>query len=103
MPKILLSTTHSAEKTVISDRDYLKIWNINASEITAGELVQKITDRVKGKISAHSQELLASMFKRGTLASALVKNVGADPDRDDFVYEYGKLAKCLAENRLYGI
>lgn len=103
LAKILLSTTHSAEKTIISDRDYLKIWGVEASEITAGELIQKITDRVKNKISSHSQALLTSMFKRGTLASALVKAVGADPDRDDFVYEYGKLAKCLAENRLYGI
>ena len=103
LAKILLATTHSAEKTVISDRDYLKIWGIDASEITAGELVQKITDTVKSKISSHSQELLASLFKRGTLASALVKAVGANPIRDDFVYEYGKLAKCLAENRLYGI
>ena len=103
LAKILLATTKSAEKTVITDRDFLKIWKIDASEITAGELIQKITDRVKVKISAHSQALLAEMFKRGTLASALVKAVGADPDRDDFVYEYGKLAKCLAENRLYGI
>ena len=103
LAKILLATTHSAEKTVISDRDYLKIWGIDASEITAGELVHKITDRIKAKISSHSQELLASLFKRGTLASALVKAVGANPIRDDFVYEYGKLAKCLAENRLYGI
>ena len=103
LAKILLATTRSAEKTVINDRDFLKIWKIDASEITAGELVQKITDRVKGKISSYSQELLASLFKRGTLASTLVKAVGADPIRDDFVYEYGKLAKCLAENRLYGI
>ncbi len=103
LAKILLDTTHSAEKTVISDRGYLKIWGIDASEITAGELVQKITDRVKGKISSHSQEMLANMFKRGTLASTLVKTVGADPIRDDFVYEYGRLARCLAENKLYGI
>ena len=103
LAKILLSTTHSAEKTVINDQDYLKIWGIDASEITASELIRKITDRVKGKISSYSQELLASQIKRGTLASALVKAVGADPIRDDFVYEYGKLAKCLAENRLYGI
>jgi hypothetical protein len=103
LAKILLATTRFAEKTVISDRDYLKVWNIDASEITAGELVQRITEKVRSKISDHSQALLASMFKRGTLASALVKNVGADPDRDDFVYEYGRLAHCLAENRLYGI
>ena len=103
LAKILLATTHSAERTVINDSDFLKIWKIGASEMTAGELVQKITDRVKSKISTHSQELLENLFKRGTLASALVKAVGADPIRDDFVYEYGKLAKCLAENRLYGI
>ena len=103
LAKILLATTKSAEKTVLNDREFLKIWHIDASEITASELVQKITDRVKAKISSHSQELLSAMFKRGTLASALVKAVGADPDRDDFVYEYGKLAKCLAENRLYRI
>ena len=103
LAKILLDTTHAAEKTVISDRDYLKIWGFDANEITAGELIQKITDRVKAKISSHSQELLQKMFKRGTLASTLVKNVGANPDHDDFVYEYGKLAHCLAENRLYGV
>jgi len=103
LAKILLAMTKSAEKTVIADRDFLNIWKINASEITAGELVQRITDKVRSKISDHSQALLVSMFKRGTLASALVKNVGADPDRDDFVYEYGRLAHCLAENKLYGI
>ena len=103
LAKILLATTHSAEKTVINNRNFLKIWNIDASEITAGELVQLITTKVRSRISAHSQELLSSMFKRGTLANALVKNVGADPDRDDFVYEYGRLAHCLAENKLYGV
>ena len=87
---------------MINDQDYLKIWGINASEIAAQDLIVKITEKAKDKISQHSQELLQKMFKRGTLASALVKNVGADPDRDDFVYEYGRLAHCLAENKLYG-
>ena len=103
LARILLAATRSAEKTIINDRDFLKIWKVDASEITAGELVQKITDRVKSRISAHSQALLAEMFKRGTLASALVKAVGANPDRDDFVFEYGRLARCLAENKLYGV
>lgn len=101
LAKILMDTTRFAEKTVIRDKDFLSIWGINASEITAGEIVQHIFQIVKGTISPHSQELLCKMFKRGTLASALVKNVGADPGRDDFVYEYGRLAHSLAENRLY--
>lgn len=103
LAKILLDTTRFAEKTIIRDKDFLNVWGIEASEITAGEIVQHIFEVVKGKISSHSQELLRKMFKRGTLASALVKNVGADPGRDDFVYEYGRLAHSLAENRLYDV
>lgn len=101
LAKILLDCTRFAEKTVISDRAFLDVWGINANEITAGEVVQHIFQVVKGKISGHSQELLRKMFKRGTLASALVKNVGADPGRDDFVCEYGRLARCLNQNELY--
>ncbi|MCQ2098468.1 MAG: glutamate-cysteine ligase family protein [Fibrobacter sp.] len=101
LAKILLDTTRFAEKTIIRDKDFLNVWDIDASEITAGEVVQHIFQVVKGKISGHSQELLRKMFKRGTLASALVKNVGANPGHDDFVWEYGRLARCLAENRLY--
>ena len=103
LAKILMDTTRFAEKTVIKDKAFLSVWGVNASEITAGELVQHIFQVVKGKISGHSQELLRKMFKRGTLASALVKNVGANPGRDDFVCEYGRLARCLAENTLYDV
>ncbi|SHL14921.1 Glutamate-cysteine ligase family 2(GCS2) [Fibrobacter sp. UWH5] len=103
LAKILMDTTRFAEKTIIRDRNFLITFGIEASEITAGELIKKITSKVQSKISAHSQELLLKMFQRGTLASALVKNVGANPGRDDFVCEYGRLANCLAENTLYGV
>jgi len=103
LAKILMDTTRFAEKAVIYNQDFLRVWGIHASEITAGEIVQHIFQTVKGKISPHSQELLLKMFKRGTLASALVKNVGADPIRDDFVCEYGRLARCLANNELYDV
>lgn len=103
LAKILMDTTRFAEKTIIRDRNFLITFGIEASEITAGELIKKITSKVQSKISAHSQELLLKMFQRGTLASALVKNVGTNPGRDDFVCEYGRLANCLAENTLYGV
>lgn len=103
LAKILTDTTRFAEKAIIRDRDFIRVWGMDASEITAGELVRFIAKKVAGKITAHSQELLQKMFKRGTLASALVKNVGANPGRDDFVCEYGRLARCLAENELYSV
>ena len=103
LAKILLATTKTAEDTVIADRNYLKAWNIDASEITAKELVQNITDKVKNSISQHSLELLQQMFKRGTLASALVKNIGANPNHEDFVNEYRQLACCLTQNKLYSV
>ncbi len=103
LAKILLDTTRFAEKTIIRDKNFLLAFGIEASEITAGKLIKKITAKVQSKISAHSLALLQKMFNRGTLARALVKNVGANPERDDFVCEYGRLANCLAENTLYDV
>lgn len=100
---ILQNTTRFAEKTIIHDHDFLDIWKIDASEITAGAIIQEITERIKDKITPRSLDILQKIFKRGTLASALVKNAGADPERDDFVCEYGRLARCLAENKLYDV
>ena len=103
LAKILLATTKSAEDTVITDRNYLKAWKIDSAEITAKELIQNITDKVKSHISLHSQELLHQILKRGTLASTLVKNIGTAPSREDFVNEYRRLACCLTQNKLYSV
>ena len=103
LAEILQTTTKYAEKTIISDKAFLSVFGIQASEISAGELIQKITAKVQNYISVHSMQILLKIFARGTLASALVKNVGRDPIRDDFVYEYGRLAQCLAKNELYAV
>lgn len=101
LAKILLDTTRNAENTVISDKNFLKVWGINSNEIIAKDLLKFITDKVSPLISEHSQKLLQKMLMRGTLASALLKNLGNSPKKEAFVCEYNKLANSLATNTLY--
>ena len=99
--KILFATVKDAENAEISDKKYLQLFGIQKDSMKASELLKFIFNRVRENISKESQSVLEKILSRGTLASALVKKLGANPSRENFILEYSKLAKCLSENSLY--
>ncbi len=99
---ILFATVKDAENAVIDDADYLRLFGIKEASMRASDLLKEIFAKVRGNISENSQEVLERILERGTLASALFKRLGAAPSREDFVREYARLARSLAENTLYG-
>lgn len=99
--KILFATVKDAESAEISDKKYLQLFGIQKDSMKASELLKFIFNRVRENISKESQSVLEKILSRGTLASALVKKLGANPSRENFILEYSKLAKCLSENSLY--
>ncbi len=100
--KILFATVKDAEDAVIDDADYLRLFGIEATSMRASDLLKEIFAKVRGNISEKSRDVLERILERGTLASALFKRLGATPSREDFVREYARLARSLAENTLYG-
>ena len=100
--RILFATVKDAENAVIDDADYLRLFGIKEASMRASDLLKEIFAKVRGNISESSQEVLERILERGTLASALFKRLGAAPSREDFVREYARLARSLAENTLYG-
>lgn len=101
LAKILLATVKDAEDAVIDDADYLRLFGIDATSIRASDVLKEIFAKVRGNVSKKSEEVLGQILERGTLASALFKKLGATPSREDFVREYARLARSLAENTLY--
>lgn len=99
--RILFATVKDAENAVIDDADYLRLFGIKEASMRASDLLKEIFAKVRGNISESSQEVLERILERGTLASALFKRLGAAPSREDFVREYARLARSLAENTLY--
>ncbi len=101
LARILLATVKDAEGAVIDDADYLRLFGIDAPSMRASDLLKEIFAKVRENVSEKSRKVLERILERGTLASALVKRLGAAPSREDLVREYARLARSLAENTLY--
>ncbi len=99
--KILLATVKDAERAIIDDADYLRLLDVDAPSMRASDLLEHLFGKVRGNISEKSGKVLEKILERGTLASALFERLGASPSRNDFVREYARLARSLAENTLY--
>ncbi len=99
--QILSATTRFAEGATLDDADYLKIFGIRESVVSASELLKSLFEKVRSKISPKSAEVLEAILERGTLSTALVSRLGEKTTRKAFIEEYGKLSECLAKNRLY--
>lgn len=101
LARLLSETTRFAERAIIGDADYLKLFGIRESASSASELLKFLFEKVRGRISSESAEVLEAILERGTLSTALVSKLGENPTQEAFLEEYGKLAECLANNRLY--
>ncbi len=99
--KILLATVKDAERAIIDDADYLRLLDVDAPSMRASDLLEHLFGKVRGNISEKSGKVLEKILERGTLASALFERLGTSPSRNDFVREYARLARSLAENTLY--
>lgn len=99
--QILFEAVKDAENARIDDENYLRLFGFQGKSARASDLLKHIFDEVRTSISANSRAVLRDLLARGTLASALVGHLGKSPDRSDFVREYAKLARSLAENSLY--
>ncbi len=101
LARLLQNTVKSAEEAIFDDADYLRLFGIKGTSMQAKELLRHIFSEVRNEISEDSQRVLERILERGTLASALVRNLGEAPSGADFLREYGKLAHALSKNTLY--
>ncbi|MCK9182829.1 MAG: glutamate-cysteine ligase family protein [Fibrobacteraceae bacterium] len=101
LKKILFATVKDAENAEISSKKYLAAFGYAKNSASAKDLLQYLFSRVRPQMTKTSATLLEKMLDRGTLSSALVRQLGNTPSHESLVREYGKLAKCLAQNELY--
>lgn len=100
---ILNETIQRAENAVIENSAYLLTLGIQSPFIMAKDLWLHLYNESKNFISTPSQKVLEKILERGTIANTLFKKLRESPGRDRLIYEYNKLAKCLAANTLYDI
>lgn len=104
LEKILLGCISQAESSLINDQDFLGFYNISKKQITAGELINELYQKISTLYSP-PQELepaLLHILKNGTLANRITKKLGTQFSAQELRTIYIELAQCLKEERLFG-
>jgi carboxylate-amine ligase len=87
---------------VIDHSDYLKVFGIADSRLSAGELWLAIADRIvatTGDRLIRWKPALDIIVKNGTLAQRIVRALDQDYSQESIVRVYRKLSRCLAQNQ----
>ncbi|WBL24097.1 carboxylate-amine ligase [Zunongwangia sp. HGR-M22] len=98
--KILNEAIKDAERGVISNIAYLKIFGLTeTSEI--GDVWKNIYERVKDNISEKHQQSIEYIIQKGSLANRIIGGLRGNYSEENIGKVYADIAKCLAKNELY--
>ncbi len=102
---LLQSTIRDADRAVIGDADYRRLFGLEGPEpVTTGDLWKHLADAVG--TNARSQQTsvrpaLQTLLDRGPLARRILSSVGAEPSRAQIAAVYRELCDCLAGGRMF--
>lgn len=103
LASILEEGIEKAERTVITKQDYLKIFAVKESSLTAGELWQHIYQ----KLGSETGELkgrgatIETLLTKGSLSTRMMHDFKGDYAMPSLVNVYRQLSDCLTENRMF--
>jgi len=97
--QILSGTIDQAEKSLITDSEYLRIWGIEDTQASsASEIWKHITQNMSFDTPALGVAF-QHILSRGTLARRMLHNLTAEPDKNSLLGLYMKLARCLSSGQ----
>lgn len=102
LTQIFEDCIRDADRASITDRDYLRLFGLDGSPLTAGALWRRLIGLFgdDGLLAPRWLPPLSLILERGPLARRLEQALDKDPGRLRPVY--GELCQCLRENRMYG-
>jgi len=102
LAEILDKGVKRAEKTVISNAGFLKVFGANIKSLTAGELWEHIFDRLESRSFLKKRKsALDIILRNGSLSTRILGSLKGDHSMASLKQTYSQLSKCLSENKMF--
>lgn len=104
LARLFLDNIKNAELTVISDRDYLRLFAFPDKQCEARELWQHILESIMARGNHHPADITAAMqyiLRHGTLARRICQAIGKEISASRLQETYRQLSNCLATGQLF--
>ncbi len=99
--QILMDVVKHADQAMIHQKDYLKMFGVNETEMTAGQLCEHITSQlaVSELISEESLQLLEIIFRYGPLSRRILSALPESFSKEDLYPVFEQLSDCLRDGQ----
>ncbi|CAL66514.1 glutamate-cysteine ligase family protein [Christiangramia forsetii] len=97
---ILDEVIGSAETTLITDKKYLAIFDLQR-EADVKKIWKILYARVGSKLSENHQKRIEFILQHGSLSTRILKAIRNDFSKEHIKKVYFRLAECLNENRMF--
>ena len=94
LARLLTTAIREADRTVIGDPDYLRLFGIKQAKISAGEFWQALVEKTLAPA-------LDVILRHGPLARRIMNALSSDFSRTHLQAVYGKLCSCLASGEMF--
>lgn len=95
LAEVFLATAHDAEKAVLDDRDYLRVFGFPDKKATARELWLHLVETLVGTAEGLDSPHLRVILDEGPLARRIVRAAGRNPRREDIDAVYRGMCRSL--------
>jgi carboxylate-amine ligase len=107
LASVFLESLRNAERTLVWNDDYLKVFGVDREECTLQDLWRILLDRAAagGRIDSTHLETLQVIVNEGPLSRRIARGLfeKAEPSADSVEELYGFLCQCLEEGTLFQV
>lgn len=100
LSELLITAIREADRTVIADRNYLRLFGIKETKISAGEFWQALVEKTLAPDDVN-RPTLDVILQHGPVARRIMNTLGSDFSRANLQAVYGKLCSCLASGEMF--
>lgn len=99
--EFLNQSINDAEKAVISNKAYLKLFGIEAESMAVKDIFKHVFKNVSSKLSDRHSAAIEVILKQGSLSTRILKALQDDFSEENILKVYQKLGDSLAKNKLF--
>lgn len=102
LAEILDKGVKRAEKAIISNAGFLKVFGANIKSLPTGELWEHILDRLENRTMLKKRKSeLDILLRNGSLSTRILRSLKGDHSKGSLMQTYKQLSKCLSGNRMF--
>jgi carboxylate-amine ligase len=95
LEKILLATIRDAERAVIDDPSYLRMFGLHEENCTAGQVWRHMYQKVAADLPPEFTASIETVLEHGSLATRIARRLGNKSDSAQIRATYEDLCACL--------